>query len=330
MINKDELLIVVDPGHGGWDNGASWEGRLEKDDNLRLGLQVRDQLLAQNIPVLMTRDSDVYVTLADRASMANEAGADLFVSLHRNSYPEQTPSAMGVENFIYLTAPEDTTGKAAQLVLDSVVDVGVQANRGVSRGDYYVLRRTQMPAMLLEMGFIINEIDNQLFDEHLTDYAKAIVKGIMQYFELSDPPGEAPQKCPPCPECPNPEVMRAQLLLGNHFGLNVPLTGFYGEDSRWATVIALQKAINNDLDATLKVDGELGPPTLEAFGRKFPGHRGNVVFVIQLALMLNGHHIGDPDGIFGWGTQAAVRRFQEENNLVADGVVDGNTLLRLT
>ena len=190
---KEELLVVVDPGHGGWDNGASWEGRLEKDDNLKLGLHVRDKLIAQGVPVLMTRDSDVYVTLADRASMANEAGADLFVSLHRNSYPEQIPTAIGVENYIYLTAPEEPTGRAAQLVLDSVVQVGVQADRGVSRGDYYVLRRTQMPAMLLEMGFINNDIDNQLFDEHLVDYAGAIVRGIMQYFglpfaEAADPP----------------------------------------------------------------------------------------------------------------------------------------------
>jgi len=100
MVNKEKILIVIDPGHGGWDNGASWEGRLEKDDNLRLGLAVGDQLAVMGIPFLMTRDTDVFVTLADRATMANEAGANLFVSLHRNSYPEQTPSAMGVENFI--------------------------------------------------------------------------------------------------------------------------------------------------------------------------------------------------------------------------------------
>ena len=185
MLNKEHLpLIVVDPGHGGWDNGASWEGRLEKDDNLRLGMEVYKALAELGIPVIMTRDSDEFVALADRAGIANNAGADLFVSLHRNSYPEQTPTAHGVENYIYLTAPEETTGKAAQLVLEKIVEVGVQSDRGVSRGDYYVLRKTQMPAMLLEMGFIINEIDNQLFDEHLHDYAKAIAEGIMLYFGL--------------------------------------------------------------------------------------------------------------------------------------------------
>lgn len=217
MVYKNELLIVVDAGHGGWDNGASFEGRLEKDDNLALALEVQRQLAAQCVNVLMTRDTDVYVTLQDRAQMANDANADLFISLHRNSYIEQTPYTNGVENFIYLTAPSETTERAAGYVLDCVVDVGVQSNRGVSRGDYYVLRRTAMPAMLLEMGFIINDIDNALFDEHLVEYAAAIAKGAMQYFglEFREIPGVTPAPpnangqypcfpmlCPPCPTCP--------------------------------------------------------------------------------------------------------------------------------
>ena len=212
MVNSDELLIVIDAGHGGWDNGASWEGRLEKDDNLRLALEVEKELRRNNIPVLMTRDSDVYVSLTDRVNMANEAGADLFVSLHRNSYIEHTPTTNGVENYIYLTAPAETTGLAAQLVLDSVVRVGVQSNRGVSRGNYYVLRRTVMPAMLLEMGFIIDERDNMLFDKHMEEYAAAIVRGIMRYFNLEytqSPnclPPELPE-CPLCPPCP-PDTFR--------------------------------------------------------------------------------------------------------------------------
>ena len=329
MDQSSNLLIVVDPGHGGWDNGASWEGRLEKDDNLRLGLAVRDQLRAQNIPVLMTRESDVFVTLADRASMANEAGASLFVSLHRNSYPEQTPSAMGVENFIYLTAPEQTTGRAARLVLDSVVDVGVQANRGVSRGDYYVLRKTAMPAMLLEMGFIINEIDNQLFDEHLADYAAAIVRGIMQYFGLPENHAADPPWHPSCPICPDADIMRAQLLLDSKFGITLPPSGFYDDATQRGAIMALQKALNNDLDAALDVDGALGPLTLDAFGSVFPGSRGNVVMALQLALMLRGHYHGALDGVFGRDMQAAVRSFRGDANPAADATIDRDTLRAL-
>ncbi|MCL2069286.1 MAG: N-acetylmuramoyl-L-alanine amidase [Oscillospiraceae bacterium] len=182
---KQKPLIVVDAGHGGWDNGAmSQDGeRLEKDDNLKLALLVQKELECQGVPVLMTRDTDVFVSLQDRAQIANDAKADLFISLHRNSYPTHTPNTNGVQNYIYLVTPE-ATQRAAQLVLDQVADVGVQSNWGVLRGDYYVLRRTAMSAMLLEMGFIIDPVDNMLFDEHIYEYAAAIAKGAMEHFCL--------------------------------------------------------------------------------------------------------------------------------------------------
>ena len=318
MMNRKELLIVIDPGHGGWDNGASWEGRLEKDDNLRLGLAVGDQLAFMGIPVLMTRDTDVFVTLADRATMANEAGADLFVSLHRNSYPEQTPSAMGVENFIYLTAPKYPTEAAARSVLDRVVSAGVQADRGVSRGDYYVLRKTTMPAMLLEMGFINNDEDNRLFDEKLTDYAIAIAEGIAAHFGVLDNPG-----------CPNALVMQAQLLLNTGFGTDIPLSGVHSANDLPNVIVALQTALNADFDAKLKVDGLLGPKTLAAL-EKLPGKgRGAIIYWLQLALMLSGHSPGKPDGVFGPHTQAAVAAFQTESGLPPSGLPDAQTALKL-
>jgi N-acetylmuramoyl-L-alanine amidase len=319
VVSSDELLIAIDAGHGGWDNGASWNGRLEKDDNLRLALEVQKQLLAQGIRVLMTRDTDVYVTLSDRAAMANQAGADLFVSLHRNSYIMHTPTSNGVENFIYLTAPWETAGRAAQDVLDQVVSVGVQSNRGVQRGNYYVVRRTIMPAMLLEMGFIIDEIDNQLFDEHLVEYAAAIAKGIMVYFGLEF------QQTPGCSQL----IMQAQQVLNQHFGLAIPINGVFDATTRKAAVMALQMALNNDFGAGLAVDGILGPKTMAAFPNVFFGHRGNVVLAVQILVQFNGYDVGGLDGIFGAMTQAAVKQFQSGNNLNPDGVVGQSTLWAL-
>jgi len=310
---KGSFLVVIDPGHGGWDNGASWEGRLEKDDNLHLGLLVREALEDLGISNIMTRDTDVYIMLSERAEIANEAGADLFISLHRNSYPEQLPTAMGVENYIYLTAPEEPTGRAAQLVLDSVVDVGVQADRGVSRGDYYVLRRTKMPAMLLEMGFINNDIDNQLFDEHLAEYAQAIARAVKEYQSTLEDSGNA-TPCE-CPICPNATVMHAQLLLNSYFGLNIPPTGVLDATSVHGAIMALQMALNHDLGADLSVDGILGERTLAAFNGIFPESRGYIVLAVQLALMLNGYDIGVPDGVFGRDTQHAAQKFARDNNL---------------
>lgn len=321
MVNNDELLIAIDAGHGGWDNGATWNGRLEKDDNLRLAREVREQLLGQGINVLMTRDSDVYVSLVDRVATANAADADLFVSLHRNSYIEPTPQSKGIGNFIYLTAQWETSGRAAQYVLDRVVDVGAQSNWGVQRGNYYVLRRTIMPSMLLEMGFIINDIDNQLFDKHLKDYAVAITKGIMQYFELQY------EEAPSTP--PENSIVETQRLVNERFGLNMPLSGVYDAATKKAMVMALQKALNSDFSAGLTVDGILGPRTLAAFPNVRHGQRGNVVFVLQALLELNRYTPGALDGIFGNRTQAAVQMFQRDHYLTPDGIVGPVTLRAL-
>ena len=180
-------LFAIDAGHGGYDNGASYEGRLEKDDNLRLALAVRDELIRLGQDVVMTRDTDVFVPLDERANIANNAGADLFISLHRNSYPEQLPTANGVENYIY-TYATDENERMARIVLDRVVAVGVQRDRGVSRANFAVLRYAEMPSMLLEMGFINNEEDNRLFDENLQAYAQAIAQCAVEALGTEKPP----------------------------------------------------------------------------------------------------------------------------------------------
>lgn len=198
METYNPLLIVIDPGHGGEDTGAVWNQRLEKDDNLRLGLAVRDTLTGQDADVLMTRDTDVTMPLASRVRTANNSDADLFVSLHRNT-TERPDSQYGVEIVIYLTAPNNTTGEAARRVLNAVNDVGVRANLGIRRGNHFVLRKTRMPAMMLQMGFIQNAEDNRLFDQNLNAYAEAIAKGILDYFGMTWKESQPPvtQPAPP-------------------------------------------------------------------------------------------------------------------------------------
>jgi N-acetylmuramoyl-L-alanine amidase len=252
MEQRDNLLIAVDAGHGGWDNGASRGGRLEKDDNLALALLVRDELVGQCVNVLMTRDSDIFVELEDRAGMANTANADLFISLHRNSYTENTPTSKGVENWIYLTAPENTSELAAHFVLDEVVRAGVQANRGVQRGNYYVLRKTEMPAMLLESGYIIDDEDNRLYDQRLGGYAKAIAKGALKYFNVPYKEGA------PCrtllPDGPEYErVALAQRLLHDYGYSPGPIDGIYGLKTR-AAIFLFQR--DNQLEPTGVPDDE--------------------------------------------------------------------------
>lgn len=353
MESIASLLIAIDAGHGGWDNGATFEGRLEKDDNLRLALEVRQQLEALGVKVLMTRETDIYVTLQDRAAIANQADADLFISLHRNSYFEQTSWTMGVENYIYLTAPEETSGKAAALVLDAVAAVGVQANRGVNRGNYYVLRRTIMPSMLLEMGYIINEEDNRLFDENLVAYARAIAMGALAYFGVyiplepepcpEQPPClEQPSACPPpvcppasCPELPPffPPVQKliaaGQQALNTYFGANIAADGVFGPQTRTAIIRALQKTLNEEYDKNLAVDGVLGPQTIAAIPNYAYGDAGPGVRLVQIMLAVRGYDPGPIDGMFGNRTRAAVMMFQRDCFLTPDGVAGPLTIARL-
>lgn len=169
--------VVLDPGHGGSGNpGAVYGTRLEKNDNLRLALAVRDILASKGVNIVMTRSTDVDVSLSERSNISNRNHADLFVSFHRDS--STNPNANGVGTFIYTSAPARTAGYGFQ-VSDNITDTGVQTNQGVLRANYAVLRNTVAPAMLLEMGFITNIRDNQLFDTNFNAYANAIARGIM-------------------------------------------------------------------------------------------------------------------------------------------------------
>lgn len=168
--------VFLDAGHGGTDPGAVNGSRKEAADNLRLGLAVRDLLKAAGYTVVMARTGDVTLSLADRTNAANAASADLYVSLHRNSFSAAT--ANGVETWVYSV---DTKGSRpfAEKVQDRIVGVGVQTNRGVKAGNYHVLRESKMPAMLIELGFISNAADNGLFDSRFDAYANAVAQGIV-------------------------------------------------------------------------------------------------------------------------------------------------------
>ena len=178
----DKKTVCIDPGHGGGSSGAVYGSRYEEDDNLRLSLLVRDVLTDRGYTVVMTRDNDSDVSLAERCKIANKARASLFVSVHRNS--SSSASATGMEMWVHSSKPTDDT-LLAQNILDSLETVGVSENRGIHSGyrdgadkNYYINRNTKMPSVLAEIGFISNENDNKAYDENIEKYAKAIADGI--------------------------------------------------------------------------------------------------------------------------------------------------------
>jgi N-acetylmuramoyl-L-alanine amidase len=169
--------VMIDAGHGGTtDPGAVFEGRQEKDDNLRLALAVGKILEENGVNVLYTRTEDVYQRPIEKAQIANASGADFFISFHRNSSPQPNQYS-GVETLVY----RDTGDKAqmAEAINQNLEQVGFK-NLGVNeRPDLIVLRRTRMPAVLVETGFINTDADNQLFDERFDEIAQAIADGIL-------------------------------------------------------------------------------------------------------------------------------------------------------
>jgi len=175
--------IVLDAGHGGMDPGAVFEGRRESDDNLRLALAVGNMLKQAGYDVVYTRTTDVYNTPYEKATIANNAGADLFVSFHRNS-AEVPNTGSGVETLVYRD-----TGLPAELarnINEGLAKLGF-TNRGViERPGLVVLRRTQMPAVLLETGFINNDQDNAIYDSKLEEMAAAIADAIMGTISSSE------------------------------------------------------------------------------------------------------------------------------------------------
>lgn len=182
---KLQFKVCIDPGHGDYDVGTtSLDGsRLEKDDNLAIGLKVRDFLEEAGAVVVMTRDDDTFLSLEERCQLANRTSSDLFVSLHRNSYDGDIS---GIEVWVHNKEPEkDTT--LAQDIMKALDETNIADDRGVQYGyvglpndNYYVNAETKMPSCLLEMGFLTDETDNKLFDENIDSYAQAIANGIIQ------------------------------------------------------------------------------------------------------------------------------------------------------
>ena len=168
--------IMLDAGHGGKDPGAQYEGKQEKEDNLRLTLAVGKILAAKGIDVLYTRTTDVYQTPFEKAQITNQSGADLFISFHRNSSPEAN-QYNGAEVLIY-----DKKGlkyEMAENILGALGEVGFKELGVKARPGLVVLRRTRIPALLIETGFINSDKDNKLFEEKFQEIADAIAGAIL-------------------------------------------------------------------------------------------------------------------------------------------------------
>ena len=172
--------VMIDAGHGGYDNGASFEGRTEKNDTLNLALAVGNILENNGVDVLYTRTTDVYQSPSEKADIANRSDAAYFISIHRNSGTEPETYS-GIQTLVYADA--GIPALLADNINQELEKVGF-TNLGTEvRPNLAVLRRTNMPAALLEVGFINTEQDNRIFDLKFPEVAQAIADGILETIQ---------------------------------------------------------------------------------------------------------------------------------------------------
>ena len=168
--------IVLDAGHGGTDPGAVYNGRNEKDDNLALAEAVGKILEDNGVNVVYTRTEDIYQTPFEKAKTANQSGADYFISFHRHSSPEDN-QYQGVEVLVYNKS--GIKYEMAKNIVGALGELGFREIGVKERPGLVVLRRTKMPALLIETGFINSNSDNTLFDEKKDEIAQAIAGAVL-------------------------------------------------------------------------------------------------------------------------------------------------------
>ena len=190
LSNVKNKIITIDPGHGGSDSGdVGPNGYTEKEGAFVISQKVASILNQSGAKVVMTRDSDVDVygpnasarnELQARVDVGNRVNSDIFVSIHCNAFVN--PAANGTQTFYYGSSYQGQ--RLAQNIQEKMIEANGLRDRGISTCNFYVVKHSYMPAVLIETAFITNYDEEALLsdDEWQTTMAKAIAEGINEYF----------------------------------------------------------------------------------------------------------------------------------------------------
>lgn len=286
------MKIAIDMGHcvSGYDLGARSLGIKEEFLTREVGREVIKKLQSMGHTVLdCTKETSYSISesLSYRVNKANENNAELFISIHFNA-----GGGTGTEIYTY----NGRKLKESQNILENMKKLGFRS-RGIKDGSWiYVVRRTKCPAMLIEVCFLDNKSDMDMYRSlGKTKIAEAIVKGL----ELEDLNSQKDI----IQSDPIPEYRKNNMVL------------------------RFQKQLNIQFNAKLVEDGILGPKTLAALVNVKKGAKGEITKIIQEILQKKGYNLGSAgvDGVFGQITENVVKAFQKRRNLVSDGIVGINT-----
>jgi N-acetylmuramoyl-L-alanine amidase len=182
-VRRGAPVVVIDPGHGGGDPGAvGINGLQEKVIVLSVGSQVAEQLRRRGINAVLTRSNDQEIDLAPRVATAEGARADIFVSIHANSISLSRPDINGIESYYYASSKGY---RLARSIHNSILSNINASDRGIRQARFYVVRRTSMPSVLIEIGFVTGSQDAARLSSatQRTKLAEAIVQGILDYLK---------------------------------------------------------------------------------------------------------------------------------------------------
>ncbi len=181
--SKSGKVIVLDAGHGGKDPGTNGNGLDEKEIVLDVSQRLQKLLEDADFTVLLTRDDDTFIKLGERVEFANKNNADAFISIHVNS--AASTSANGTETYWNKNYSGEDSKKLAEEIQAKLIEKLKTFNRGVKEANFQVIKYTEMPSVLVELGFVSNKKDADLLakDEFREKYAQAIFEGIESFFE---------------------------------------------------------------------------------------------------------------------------------------------------
>lgn len=192
LQRQPSVLIIIDPGHGGKDEGTKsldTPVHLEKNLTLTTAQILNTYLQGFGYKTIMTRRDDLFIPLKERADFANQKNAKLFVSVHYNA--AENSKAHGIEVYYYQTADNkersEKSKALASTVLEHVINNTKAKSRGVKHGNFAVIRETKMPAILVEGGFMTNPEEMQKIKDaaYIKKLAWAIASGIKQYLQVN-------------------------------------------------------------------------------------------------------------------------------------------------
>ena len=345
------MKIAIDAGHGLHTSGKRCLASIDPNQtrewalNSRVASYVCDFLAAQGVNTLRVDDitGATDVPLASRTSAANSAKADYYVSIHHNA-GINGGSGGGPVVFVYNGQHSAQSDVLQANIYNGIINAcGKFGNRAapLAASNLYVLRHTNMPAVLVECGFMDSTVDTPMIltDDFARKCADGIARGICATAGIAYN-GSSASTTEPVPSAPSagadtdaeaetdiPTGYPAQFQswLNEGYGAGLDVDGLWGPKTKRGAIRALQTELNAQFGAGLSVDGLWGPKTKAACVNVRQGAKGNLTRIIQGRLYCMGYDPNGFDGSFGPGCAAAVKRYQANKGLSADGIVGRNT-----